>query len=310
MSKKSEAILIHIIIYGSAIAASYGIFSFISNDSQSYFTNLFLSNLIGCLIIYINCIVFDSFSINDPNWTIQTFIYSLYHQNQTKIYTTRAFLVLFLVSIWCIRLTYNLYSTAVEHISHEDWRFSDLRLKWRPKLVYFIFGFFGIILIPYVITFFGCLPLYYVFTSSKPLNYMDIFAYLTLSSGILIESIADYQLSNEFKKAEKEKRIRLMDKGLWSQCRHPNYFGEILFWFGMFLFGWSSGASFNDTTNLIAFILGPFGVFFLIYFISLPLMEERQLMRKKELYREYIKKVPFKILPINFISKKIQNLIN
>lgn len=301
ISKKVQTILIHVLIYGTAIATSWIVYNLCS--SFSFLTKLFIANLFGCIIIYLNCIIFDSFSINDPNWTIQSSVYSIYYLLESKNYHLKSILTFILVNIWSIRLTYNLYSTAVHGIRDEDWRFSDLRPKWKPKIIYFILGFFGILLMPFVLTFFGCIPLYYIFRSSENIGFIECIGLLLMLTGISIEALSDYQLSNEFEMAVKEKRTRFIRSGLWSQSRHPNYFGEILYWFGLF-FASQSSIFFLDYFRLISFMLGPVAIFLMIYFISMPLMEERQLKKKPELYKKYINDVPFKILPINFLFSK------
>ncbi|RNA08920.1 hypothetical protein BpHYR1_026823 [Brachionus plicatilis] len=300
MSKKTQTILIHFLIYGTAITTSWILFNLF--DSYSFFLKLFIANLFGCFIIYFNCIIFDSFSINDPNWTIQSSVYSFYYLIESKNYQFSTILVFILVNIWSFRLTFNLYSTAVHGIKDEDWRFSNLRPKWKPKVVYFVFGFFGILFLPFVLTYFGCVPLYYIFRSKEICGIGQTLGILVIISGILIEAISDYQLSNEFEMAKKEKRMRFMNKGLWSQARHPNYFGEILFWFGLFVA--SIDSSVTDYLRLASFLFGPVGIFLMIYFMSMPLMEERQLQNKPDLYKKYMSDVPFKILPINFLFSK------
>ena len=52
-------------------------------------------------------------------------------------------------------------------------------------------------------------------------------------SGLIIEVIADHQKAR-FRK-NLDNKGRFIQTGLWSRCRHPNYFGEIVFWFGLAL---------------------------------------------------------------------------
>ena len=61
--------------------------------------------------------------------------------------------------------------------------------------------------------------------------------------------------------------------GLWRYSRHPNYFGETLFWWGLYLF------ALGVDTGLWWTIFGPLGVTALFLFVSLPLIEDR--MRKR-----------------------------
>lgn len=117
----------------------------------------------------------------------------------------------------------------------------------------------------------------------------------------MFESIADSQLRQATKAFAKIKKTNssmlVMNKGLWSLCRHPNYFGEVTFWFGLFGFTIASGVE----ISLIQ-LAGPVGIFCIILFGSLPMMEERQINRKGKLFTDYMKNVPYKIFPLNFFS--------
>ena len=308
--------------------------------------DLFMADLVGSIVIFIFCTLFNTFSIFDPAWTIQCSVISTFYlircqqQQQQQQHATgesamfvnhlnvRSILVFALVNFWSIRLTSNLFINSVTSIRHEDWRYSDFRIKLRSTFVYYMFGFMSFILLPTVVVFFGCVPMYYIFEMARlddsnvatmntvgemfNLNLYDLLAFVITLTGILIESVADQQLRNEqIAAASKQQPNRLvcMDKGLWGLSRHPNYFGEIVFWFGLYLFGLAAGATVYDRFYLLTLLLGPFGVFAIIYFGSMPLMEERQLIRRHEFYTDYIKRVPNKLIPINFRRKINTNLV-
>jgi steroid 5-alpha reductase family enzyme len=76
-----------------------------------------------------------------------------------------------------------------------------------------------------------------------------------------------------------------MAKGLWAYSRHPNYFGEVMFWWGLFLFGLAADLGYWWT------IIGPILITFLFAFISIPLMEKRSLERRPG-YREITRIIP------------------
>lgn len=156
------------------------------------------------------------------------------------------------------------------------------------------------ILIPTVLVYFGSLPIHNVFNSNKEFNYMDTVSFLVTLSGIIFESIADVQLRKAIQAHVKrtKKGIFIMDKGLWSLCRHPNYFGEVTFWFGLFLFSLSAGVEL-DLLQLV----GPLGIFCIIMFGSLPMMEVRQMERKTAMWKDYVRRVPYKMFPLNFTGE-------
>lgn len=78
--------------------------------------------------------------------------------------------------------------------------------------------------------------------------------------GFLFESIGDAQLRSFISKPEN--RGIIMDKGLWSYTRHPNYFGESLMWFGLgvvglsVMYGYIGFFSYLLITSLLLFVSG------------------------------------------------------
>lgn len=294
--KRLEATLIYVIAYLIATVAAVSSFNYwFRNESLVY--NLFYADLVGSICIYIGCIILNSFSLYDPYWSYQCNIISFYYLwNKRNNLDMRSILVFFLVNIWSIRLNSNFIINGIDDKNHEDWRYTDFRHKF-PTIIGWLIGFFTFIFLPTFLVFFGCLPLLNVYQSKTDLNYIDLIAFITTLIGITFEGVADHQLRKEL---ATNKKLALMDKGLWSLCRHPNYFGEISFWFGLFTFAISSGAF---QYNLL---IGPVGIFVIIYFGSLPMMEERQLVRRANSYRDYIKRVPFKLLPLNFFKYKTQ----
>lgn len=112
--------------------------------------------------------------------------------------------------------------------------------------------------------------------------------------GLIFESISDYQLA-QFKKVETNKG-KLMTSGLWSISRHPNYFGEIIFWWGIFI------SLFKNYYSLIG-VISPLLITLLLNNISgVPLLEKKYKSRKD--FIEYSSRVS-RLVP--FIgSKKIK----
>jgi steroid 5-alpha reductase family enzyme len=76
-----------------------------------------------------------------------------------------------------------------------------------------------------------------------------------------------------------------MVRGLWAYSRHPNYFGEVMFWWGLFFFGLAADPGYWWT------LIGPVLITALFIFISIPLMEKRSL-EKREGYEEIRQKIP------------------
>jgi steroid 5-alpha reductase family enzyme len=72
--------------------------------------------------------------------------------------------------------------------------------------------------------------------------------------------------------------------GLWGYSRHPNYFGELSFWWGLYLFALAAGQ------NSPWMIAGAISMTLLFVFISIPMMEKRMLEKKPD-YKEVQKNI-------------------
>jgi steroid 5-alpha reductase family enzyme len=101
--------------------------------------------------------------------------------------------------------------------------------------------------------------------------------------GLLVEAIADAQKSAF--KAKAENRDRFVASGLWRYSRHPNYFGEMLVWWGLFLYTVPvlHGAAF-------AVVAGPVFITLLLLFVSgIPPLERsaEEKYGSDPAYREY-----------------------
>lgn len=90
------------------------------------------------------------------------------------------------------------------------------------------------------------LPLYAVHTVNQPLSMWDLAATVVCLFGIVIAYFSDTQLYEFMNRNNKLKGLGkpvapVLDSGLWYYCRHPNYFGEQLWWWGLAVFAWNLG---------------------------------------------------------------------
>tara|TARA_S200000501_G_C20466083_1_gene587280 strand:- start:255 stop:656 length:402 start_codon:yes stop_codon:yes gene_type:complete len=110
---------------------------------------------------------------------------------------------------------------------------------------------------------------------------IDVFTYFGFSLcfiGVLYEIISDQQLYN-FKK----NNTGIINSGLWKYSRHPNYYGEILFWWGIYFYGVSSGTVFN-------WIFAPIAMTIMFLYVSIPWIENK-IIKTRPKYLEYKNKV-------------------
>ena len=103
------------------------------------------------------------------------------------------------------------------------------------------------------------------------------------------------------KKREKKTEKTVIDSGLWKWSRHPNYLGELLFWWGMYTFSLSDS---NASPSWI--VVGPLLLTFLLSFVSIKLMEDRQIEHKKEAFVNYQREVGSALLLFPpFVNRKL-----
>ncbi len=181
----------------------------------------------------------------------------------------RVMLVATLVFAWGWRLTYNFFRRW-KGLADEDWRYTEYRGKAAFQLV----NFFGLHLLPTVVVFLGLLPVWALLSQpSAPFGALDVVALVITAGAILVETVADRQLRT-FIDSSPEPGAYL-ERGLWAWSRHPNYFGEVAFWWGLFLFGLAAGTD-NAWT-----VVGAVAMTALFQFISIPLMERRMAARRE-----------------------------
>ena len=152
------------------------------------------------------------------------------------------------------------------------------------RLPWWLVNLAGIQLMPTLVVFLGLLPAWpAVAAGTRPLNAIDIVATVVTASAIAVEALADRQL-HRFTAAPAN-RGRIADHGLWRWSRHPNYLGEIGFWWGIWLFGLAAAPNWWWT------VIGPLVMVALFVFVSVPLMDRRSLERRPD-YAEHMRRVP------------------
>ena len=83
------------------------------------------------------------------------------------------------------------------------------------------------------------------------------------AGAILLEAVSDMQM-DKFQAARREKKTeaQMINVGLWTWSRHPNYFGEIMWWWAMWLFSQASGGA------PVWGVAGPLAITLLFLFVS------------------------------------------
>ena len=250
---------------------------------QSPLWNMFWADIAATVAIFVFSRLYKNSSFYDAYWSVIPPLIALYWTMAATaqgIDMTRAWLVVILVWLWGVRLTAN-WATFWPGLEHEDWRYAPIKTnagKWNA-----LADFSAIHLFPTVIVFAACLPIYAaVAMDARPLNALDYLAAAVTLIAILIELASDIQL-HRFLTHRKPDEI--MKTGLWALSRHPNYFGEWLFWAGLALFGLAAVPS-------AWFWVVPGAVAMLVMFLvaSIPMIDKRSVERRPE-YQAHMARV-------------------
>lgn len=86
---------------------------------------------------------------------------------------------------------------------------------------------------------------------------------------------------------------KILDSGVWQYSRHPNYFGEMTFWWGAFILSHEIYFDYNET---LWYLIGPIVMTLLFFFMTGPWMD-RHMMRKRPEYKEYMNKNRSLVIP-------------
>ena len=203
--------------------------------------------------------------------------------------TPASVITLILVVIWGLRLAIHLGKRNIG--KGEDYRYVNMRKRWGSKYAR-LKAFLNVFVLQCVLLMIVSLPILLVNTgTSTVVGWWTILGIILWVLGFGYEVIGDYQLA-QFKK-NPENKGKLLTTGLWSTTRHPNYFGEALAWWGVFL------VTLNESRNMWG-INGPIVITLLLLFVSgVPLLEKKYKDRPD--FKAYAKKTA-KFVP--FIGKK------
>jgi steroid 5-alpha reductase family enzyme len=247
------------------------------------------ADLAATIVIFIFSVVVSNSSMYDPYWSVAPVAIALFwllQPSSNGLANPRHVLIFLVVCLWALRLTAN-WAYQWRGLQHEDWRYRDI--KQQTGRFYWPVSFLGIHLMPTILVFGGCLALWPTLRDrSSQLSWLDVVAALVTLVAIGIEATADWQM-RRFRRSLSAQRDG-MPRGLWSLSRHPNYFGEVLFWWGLYLFVPLAYPDFRLV------VIGPLLILGLFLGISVPLME-RHLTSGHPEYVQYQQQVVSPFFP-------------
>lgn len=144
--------------------------------------------------------------------------------------TMRGFLVNILVTIWGIRLAWHIYRR--NRGKPEDYRYAAWRKEWGQWFL--IRSYLQVYLLQGIFLFLIVSPVLFINRGAAgPFGIFDLIGTLVWVTGFYFESTGDAQLARFVRNPANKGKI--MQGGLWKYSRHPNYFGEVSQWWGLFI---------------------------------------------------------------------------
>jgi steroid 5-alpha reductase family enzyme len=189
----------------------------------------------------------------------------------------RGALLLAMAAVWGLRLS--IYLTWRNWGQGEDYRYQAMRKRHGAR--FGIRSLFSVFLLQGALTWFISLPLQWGIAGAGPAHptLLDVMGVAAWTAGFLFESIGDIQLARF--KAHPANAGRVMDRGLWRYTRHPNYFGDTLVWWGMFLVA-------ANATGGIYTVLSPVVMQYFLMRVSGVALLERKLVKTRPGYTDYV----------------------
>lgn len=228
--------------------------------------NLFLQS---GLLVFVYMIIFfilaqmkKNNSIVDMGWGLGFAVIAAYTLVVGKNYHSSSILVTDLVIIWGLRLFYHIVKRNAG--KPEDFRYAAMRKEWGKWVV--LRAFLQIFMLQGALMLIIAYPVIMNNSGSEGnIGGLEILGLLVWVLGFIFEVVGDKQL--KIFKADMRNKDHIMKEGIWKYTRHPNYFGEGMMWWGIFVM--------SLTSSGIIGIISPVLITFLLLFVSgVPMLEK------------------------------------
>jgi len=281
MDGRGRALAKVCVAYAVALVAAIVSVAVVARVSEaSVLVQIVVADLVATVVVFGFSVRYDNSSVYDAYWSVLPIWLVSYlgwlGWQAGVAPPARIVLVVAVVWFWGLRLTHN-WARGWSGFDHEDWRYRVFRAN--TGALYWLVSLLGIHLFPTALVLLGCLPIFAVMLEpGRPLGWVDGLATLVTCGAVVVELVADNQLRDYV--LHRRRPGETMTEGLWGYSRHPNYFGELCFWWGIWLFGvaavgWGSWVM----------VSGAVGMTLLFNLISVPLIERRMLARREDYAR-------------------------
>ncbi len=284
-ASKAASLLRVLLAYVLAIGVGAA-WLYLGPDTAYLWLDGLIADVLATLVIFAFSRIHRNSSFYDAYWSVLPPLLAAYWWSESAPNDLRALLVTLVITAWAVRLTAN-WALLFPGLHHEDWRYPMLR-EGRSGATEVAVDLVAIHLVPTLQVLLGMVPVYVAVTvAGRDVGWLDWLALLVGLGAVLLELVADRQMQR-FTRHRAPGAV--MDRGLWGWSRHPNYLGEITFWFSLGLFGLAAAPS-----DWWFVFVGAIAMLLLFLLASIPMMEKRSLERRPT-YQDVIDRVPM-LLP-------------
>ena len=307
---KIAGLLVILIVYTFAIIFGINVFLALTNTLLPHshiFLRILIADVAATIFVFLCGVVLKNTSVYDPYWSVAPIVILTgiaFYVGFLRLGLV-ASLLLYAVWFWGIRLTIN-WAYTFKNLSTQDWRYDMFKQKF-PR-IYQLISFCGINMMPTLVVYLCLLPGIMLIQENifrfciEPGGSIAGGAGLMFTSrahvyigfaiciiATLIQLASDIQM-HRFRRKNTENNL-IIRHGLWKHSRHPNYLGEILMWWGVYVMMlsllphmWYLGI--GALVNTLMFL-----------FISIPMADKRNRTIRDgfdEYYRETNSLMPFR----------------
>ncbi|HSR44273.1 MAG TPA: DUF1295 domain-containing protein [Acidimicrobiia bacterium] len=228
------------------------------------------------LLVWVASLVRRDAGIIDLFWSLTFIVVAVVYATATDAPAGgRTTLTLALVTAWGLRLSGHL--TWRNWGEPEDFRYRRMRERGGPTWPYR-----NLITVFWVNAFLAWLvsaPLLAGVDGSDDPGLLAFVGIAVWAVGLFFEAVGDWQLS--IFKRDPSNHGKVLDSGLWGLTRHPNYFGDFMVWWGLFLVAADAGGWWS--------IYGPIVMSVLLLRVSGVAPLEKKLVKARSGYEEYVR---------------------
>jgi steroid 5-alpha reductase family enzyme len=273
---KLQSALVLLVVYLVAIAFGALTYHLSGMFLEDVLIQMLIADIVATLLVWGFGLLIRNSSAYDPYWSVipPVILFAFVAILQVKI-TLGSAMLLGAVSLWAVRLTTNWYLNW-EDFSSQDWRYTMIHDR-QPR-IWFLSNLFGIHLMPTAIVFIQLIGATNLLAMEPGFHPLILLGFLISLSAALIQFVADRQMMR-FRLTHQGQKA-CIEEGLWKYSRHPNYFGEVWMWWGVWIM------YFGVSGKLDLTLIAPVLMTALFLFISIPMMEKKILLSRPQ-YQEY-----------------------